>query len=57
MPTLHSTKILGDLRVTGITNLNEVGAFTLNGQLTSTLATGTAPFVVTSTTLNNKFKC
>jgi hypothetical protein len=50
MPNLHSTKILGDLRVTGLTKLNEVDAFTLNGQLTSTVATGTAPFVVASTT-------
>lgn len=50
MPTLHSTKILGDLRVTGLTNLYEVGAFTLTGQLTSTVATGTAPFVIASTT-------
>jgi hypothetical protein len=50
MPNLHSTKILGDLRVTGLTKLNEVDAFTLNGQLTSTVATGTAPFVIASTT-------
>jgi hypothetical protein len=50
MPTLHSTKILGDLRVTGLTNLNELGAVTLIGQLTSTVATGTAPFVIASTT-------
>lgn len=53
MPNLHSTKILGDLRVTGLTKLNEVDAFTLNGQLTSTVVTGTAPFVVASTTLVN----
>lgn len=50
MPNFHSTKILGDLRVTGLTKLNEVDAFTLNGQLSSTVTTGTAPFVVASTT-------
>jgi hypothetical protein len=50
MPNLHSTKILGDLRVTGITNLNQLGPVTLTGQLTSTVATGTAPFVIASTT-------
>jgi hypothetical protein len=50
MPNLHSTKILGDLRVTGLTNLNQLGAVTLTGQLTSTVATGTAPFVIASTT-------
>jgi hypothetical protein len=50
MPNLHSTKILGDLRVTGLTNLNQLGAVTLTGQLTSTVATGTAPLVIASTT-------
>jgi len=50
MPNLHSTKILGDLRVTGLTNLNQLGPVTLTGQLTSTVATGTAPFVIASTT-------
>jgi hypothetical protein len=50
MPNLHSTKILGDLRVTGLTNLNQLGAVTLTGQLTSAVATGTAPFVIASTT-------
>jgi len=50
MPNLHSTKILGDLRVTGLTNLSQLGAVTLTGQLTSTVATGTAPLVVASTT-------
>lgn len=37
MPNFHSTNILGDLRITGILN--------------STVATGTAPFVIASTTL------
>ena len=41
---------MGDLRVTGLTNLYEVGAYTLTGQMTSTVATGTAPFVIASTT-------
>lgn len=50
MPKLHTTKILGDLRVTGLTNLHEVGAYTLTEQMTSTVATGIAPFVITSTT-------
>jgi hypothetical protein len=50
MPNLHSTKILGDLIVTGSTNLNQLGATTISGQLNSTVATGTAPFVIASTT-------
>ncbi len=50
MPNLHSTRILGDLRVTGLTNLNQLGPVTLTGQLTSTVATSTAPFVIASTT-------
>ena len=32
MSNFDSTKILGDLRVTGITKLYEVDEFTLNGQ-------------------------
>lgn len=54
MPTFHSTKILGDLQVTGKTEAEQINAdaISLDGQLTSTIATG-APFIVSSTTRVN----
>jgi len=47
MPNFNSTKILGDLLVTGNSNLESTS---LKGQLTSLLPTGTSPFIIASTT-------
>jgi len=48
MPNFHSTKILGDLQVTGdFTGVK----LNISDQLISTVATGTAPFVISSTTV------
>jgi hypothetical protein len=59
MSQLNSTRVLGTLIVDSFASIGgslsantlTVGATTLNSQLTSTVATGTAPFVVASTTL------
>ncbi len=41
----------GTLRLDNAGNLKNIGTLTMSGQLTNTVASGTAPFVVTSTTL------
>jgi hypothetical protein len=52
MPYFNSTKILGDLKVTGLTSLEDLSIddLTIRGQLISSLSAGTAPFIISSTT-------